>query len=135
LLVVAGLLASILIAIGGILFDLSSKFLGTLALIPSAAMLINSVMQPQARSDWNYAKKDRLNALRRGLLYELSDPPDPEEVKIISRQWALIDSEMNVAWHQTVAINWSALTNSRLMEDSRVGGQRAPKAASITRTR
>jgi hypothetical protein len=116
LLVVAGLLASIIIAIGGILFDLSSKFLGTLALVPSAAMLINSVIQPQARSDWNYAKKDRLNALRRELLYELSDPPHPEELKRISREWNIIDSEMNVAWHQTIAIDWSALTRSHLSE-------------------
>jgi hypothetical protein len=98
LLVVAGLLASVLIAIGGILFDLPSKFLGTLALIPAAAMLINSVIQPQARSDWNYAKKDRLNALRRELLYELSDPPRPEEVRRLSREWTLIDSDMSVAW-------------------------------------
>jgi hypothetical protein len=124
LLVIAGLLASVLIAIGGILFDLSSKFLGTLALVPSVAMLVNSVIQPQARSDWNYAKKDRLNALRRELLYELSDPPCPEEVRRISGEWTLIDSEMNVAWHQSIAINWSALTRFRLSEDPRMESQR-----------
>jgi hypothetical protein len=123
-LVVAGLLASILIAIGGILFDVSSRFLGALALIPSAALLINSVIQPQARSNWNHAKKDRLNALRRELLYELSDPPNPEEIKSISRKWSQIDSGMDVAWHQTIAIDWSALTHSRLSEDSGVGTQR-----------
>jgi hypothetical protein len=112
-LVWVAILASAAIAIGGILFDASAKLLGVIALVPTIATLINSVYQPQARSNWHYKKRDRLNALRRRLQFELPMEPSADNIAAISNEWTKLDSEMDQLWEKNVTIDWSAITSIR----------------------
>jgi hypothetical protein len=110
LLAVSALIASAAIAIGGILFDASGKVLGVIALVPAIATLIGTVLQPQGRSSWHYKKKDKLNALRRRLLYQLPESPSADNVAAIAKEWDGIDDEMNEAWEKNLSIDLSPIT-------------------------
>jgi hypothetical protein len=114
LLVWASIVASAAIAIGGILFDASGKVLGVIALVPAIATLINSVYQPQARANWHYKKRDRLNALSRRLRYKLPVDPTADNIAAVSNDWQKLDQEMDELWQKNIAIDWSAISTIRV---------------------
>jgi hypothetical protein len=110
--------ASVFIAVGGIAFNVSAKMLGITALVPTIAMLVNTVYQPQSRSRWHYAKRDRLNAMRRRLKYELPERPTADNIAAVSHDWAKLDVEMDDHWHKTIQIDWNAISSLKVPSSS-----------------
>jgi hypothetical protein len=102
------LAASISIAVGGIVFDLSARLLGMIALVPTGAMLVNTVYQPHDRARWHYTKRDRLNALRRRIMYELPEQLSGDDVAAVSHDWSTLNAEMDAQWYKSIRINWKS---------------------------
>ena len=102
------ILTSFVIAIGGIIFDASGKVLGVIALLPAFVIFLNNVIQPHERAAWCFQKKDKLNALRRYLLYGCDHNNMEAPLIAISAEWSRIDAEMHEQSRTALKINWAA---------------------------
>lgn len=117
------ILTSFVIAIGGIIFDASGKVLGVIALLPAFVIFLNNVIQPHDRAAWCFQKKDKLNALRRYLLYGCDHTAMDAALIAISSEWSRIDAEMHELSRTALKINWAAF-------ESKISGSTASDAAS-----
>jgi hypothetical protein len=102
------ILTSFGIAIGGIIFDASGKVLGVVALLPAFVIFLNNVIQPHERAAWCFQKKDKLNALRRYLLYGCDHSAMDAALIAISTEWSRVDAEMHEQSRTALKINWAA---------------------------
>ena len=116
------LAATICIAVVGIGSILSAFWLGIIALVPTGAMLVDRFYQPHDRARWHYTKRNRLNALRRRLIYEAPEQLSAENVAGVSRDWETLTDVMDDEWYRTIRIDWSFISKAKSAFD----GQSAP---------
>lgn len=107
-LVVATIVSSVTAGIAGLASYLRPLPLGILALTPAACSLIASVLKPQGRANWHYAKAARLRGLYRRVAYEGADPAK------ISAEWTALDAEMDKQWEDNLGLDPSLVSRAAL---------------------
>jgi hypothetical protein len=101
--------ASVAAGLLGLLELLSSKWIGTLALLPAGLTVASSTLKLQAKANWYYESELGLNNLLHRLRYELPDPPSVDNVAAVSEAWRTFATERENIWSRTLTLDWSNL--------------------------
>lgn len=102
------LVASGAAAVTGIVLKTPSEIVGLMALVPGAVAAFAAIMQPQGRANWHYRKKDRLNALRRRLIYGSPSAASSSTIAQVALAWEQINMDMNEEWEKKYTIDLSS---------------------------
>ncbi len=110
--VTAALTASLVAGIGGVFFNMDSKVLGGIALVPGFVAAIATSLKLQARANFHYRKRYILDGLWRRLRYELPDPPDAVKVAAVSSAWTELENTSEDLWEKGFRFSWEGVTKT-----------------------
>jgi hypothetical protein len=89
----------------GLGFDVDTRIVGAVALIPGIAASILQQFKVPAKTDFHYRKWDALRALQRRLRYEMPEKPKVADVARISAALSRLEADMTLEWQKVVGSN------------------------------
>jgi len=76
--------------------------IGMVAAVPGIMALSAQIIKFQQKSNWQCRKAEAEKALRRRLLFEMSEFPTVDDVKAVAAAWDGLDATMQEEWERTI---------------------------------
>jgi hypothetical protein len=99
------LLASCLAAVAGVFELMSSKLVGSLALIPGIVSVFPTQLKFQERAHWHFRKKDLLQGIMNEARFGLPDPPSLGDIKHLAEKFTTLNLQMGAEWMRDIGSN------------------------------
>jgi hypothetical protein len=90
----------------------SAHVVAGLALVPTLVASAMGLLKPDGKARWHHTRKNDLEVLRRRMLYEMPSPPSPDQLALISREFAKLDKKHHEEAPRYFGTDLSALGKS-----------------------